>query len=1316
MNAPSCSMLELNDFGFKNNTCSGRCGVILSSRNQLRDVRVQQVTAASARTVDAVVFYAPPESVCSIEHMDADENGCPILHVDGGTLNVSGSTFAENDIDGPNGSDDVASCIRLMNATGVFEDSQFRKNRAQRGCAIAASRSNLTISDCAFEENKAKHAGVIHLTASNASIQSCDFSANQARRSAGIMMAVESQIVIVDSSFEANAAGYDGGCFHLQSASTIELIRSTLSGNEAQNGGVAFLGRQSIGRVLSSSFVNNSATSRGGSFRVEDSRLTVHECRFENGTAEHGAGICMNSSRLLVRDTSVSDMHTVKNGGFVDMTSSWTFVQNVALTGNHADNAGGGIAAWNSSRVEAKNLTSFRDKAKVGGVIYMNFGSSGFLIQCRFERNNAVRHGGAIHVVRSTLEVDHSYFLKSRAVWGGMLFAQDSEMNITDSSFDEGSGSYGGCMRLMGRSQGEVRDTIFTACRGRRVGGAVQLNRGSSSNFVNATFIKNSAIYSGGTFHIEQAVANLIRCHFADGGADDQQRYDYGFGGFVFSCCGSRVAVKNSTMEEGIATEDGGCLFARDSILSVDGLTMMRCNASENGGGLMVTDSTEADLKNIDIRSSRAEHGAGIYVEDSTVTGQGWIVIDNDAIRSGGLYMTRSSITLENAHMKNNWARFGGAVLMSENSAGSFLNVTLKRNRAIVSGGSLYVEASRLVIEECRFTSGSAEFGGCFYARDSYLPVQRSILQYCNALQNGGAMNLGSSVVQLETVDVFRNQANAFGGGLYAVNSTINGRRCNLKDNHADEYGGGLYTNSSVTYARESILESNVALNGGGGYLLNSSLVVHDSILQNNSATDGGAMYFPSNTRGDFLNTTFTNNAAARSGGSLYTEQSNASFDECLFQNGAADSGGLLLLWSASNVDISHSTLKDSNATWGGCLNCRGGNLTLHNATVHGCRASASGGAVYSRNTALRLSTSLFEENSATLGGAMDQRMNTTSVLSNVTFANNWARRKGGSLYSDESVLILRHCSLRNSSSEDGGLVFSWEDVLVNITDSDLVRGSAQEGGCVSATKTNLTFWRTSIVNCSASKDGGGLYIKEESNLQLINSTIEGNRAVGSGGGFSCMSDGVVHLEESIVKNNTARSGGAMDVGSNITGSLIHVTFVDNSAATGGDCHLQSSGLRIARSHFSGGDAEKGGGFFVSESTLNISDSEFSTMRASLQGGFIFSEERSSVMIENSSMVSGTSAVAGAVVLISSDFRARHLRISQCEAEGDGGAIWGVNSSRFLCIDCVLRDNSARRGGSVYFEYSDAQTVTVQLIGTAVQNNSATFGGILDQR
>ena len=102
-------------------------------------------------------------------------------------------------------------------------------------------------------------------------------------------------------------------------------------------------------------------------------------------------------------------------------------------------------------------------------------------------------------------------------------------------------------------------------------------------------------------------------------------------------------------------------------------------------------------------------------------------------------------------------------------------------------------------------------------------------------------------------------------------------------------------------------------------------------------------------------------------------------------------------------------------------------------------------------------------------------------------------------------------------------------------------------------------------------------------------------------------------------------------------------------------------------------------------------------------------------MIENSSTAFGAPTEAGAVALMSSDYGARHLEISPCEAEGDGSAIRGVNSSRFLCIDCVPRDNGAQRGGFVSFEYIDAQSVAAQLIGSTVQNDSATFRGISDQ-
>ena len=1232
MSTPSCSVLELNDFMFKNNTCSGRCGVILSSRDRLRNVRVRHVRVDSARAANSTVFYAGPQSTCWIKRMRATENGCSILHVDGGTLNVSGSTFARNEIDGPSGSGD-ASCIHLMNATVLFENSQFLKNRAEIGCAVAAWKSNLTIRNCAFEENKAKQAAVIHLTASTASIQSSDLSANEARRSAGVLMALESQISIADSSFEANAAGHDGGCFYLQSESTIEMVRSSLSGNGARNGGVAFLDQRSVGNVLDSSLVNNSASSRGGSFVIEDSRFSVQRCRFQRSTAKYGACICANLSNVSVMESTASRNNATDRGGYFYGRASEVLMSDCSYIDNVAGATGGVVDCRSNCTFSDARSKYTRNAANFGGAICLNQNSTGIITNCRFEKNNASTSGGGVY------------------------------LNIS-------------------------------------------------------------------------VVLSVLKCRFTNGYADR--------GGGGIYALSSRLRVKHTFATHLEADFTGGFINAERSKVRLWRNNVNNNNAWQGGGVAGLNGSSIVDTHSV-YSQGEATFGAALHLE------------------------TNSSGTFTNCRFTDNAASGSGGAIYAKEESSINLRRCLFSNGSANYGGLVYARASsRMNVTSTEFGYGSAYDGGCLCAENSFLSVQHSIFQDCNALKDGGAVNLDSSVLRLKTVDIFRSKA-AFGGGVFAENAEISGRRCGLKDNHADQSGGSFYTQSSTIRVRESILDSNAAFYGGGGYWSNSSVIVQDSFLQNNLATYGGAMNFPENTTGFFLSTTFTNNSAVRTGGSLYIEQSKASFQECILQSGVARYGGLLLLWNASYVNIGQSTLKDSNATWGGCVRSAGGNLTIHNATMQGCRASAYGGAVsmvdsstaiianssfvsnrasygaflhmhvattvigdrlimrkneasewggaiYGINNTLHLSNSLFEGNSARAGGAMSLLLNAMSVFSNVTFANNWAIKIGGSLYSEESVLILSHCLFRDSSAQYGGLLFSWRDVLVNITKSDLVRGSAHEGGCVSATMANLAFWRTSILNCSASGNGGGLLIEEGSSLQLIDSSIEGNRAVGNGGGLSCTSDSVVHLEDSNVIKNIAQSSQGLGAGFKHIGSLINVNFVNNSAAAGGHCHLQHSSLGIAGSRFSRGDAKKGGGFFVSSSSLNIADSELSAMKASVQGGVIFSEERSSVVIENSFMISGSSAVAGAVALMRSDFRARHVRISQCEAKGDGGAIWGVNSSRFLCIDCVLRDNSARRGGSIYFEYADAQSIAVQLVGSTVQNNSATFGGIFHRR
>ena len=202
-------------------------------------------------------------------------------------------------------------------------------------------------------------------------------------------------------------------------------------------------------------------------------------------------------------------------------------------------------------------------------------------------------------------------------------------------------------------------------------------------------------------------------------------------------------------------------------------------------------------------------------------------------------------------------------------------------------------------------------------------------------------------------------------------------------------------------------------------------------------------------------------------------------------------------------------------------------------------------------------------------------------------------------------------------------------------------------------------------------------------------------------------------LKDSHFAENSARSGGALVMRRKTTGALIGVQTFENSATVrGGDCLCETSSLRVTSSRFHGGTAKEGGSFFVLHSRLNITDSAFHSGNASRQGGFISGTENSLLIIERCSMNDSRSDRGGAIALLGTDLRSRNVEISHGKADEDGGAVMLTNASRLLCEDCRLTNNCARRGGAVFVEYRDAQSLSVQLDGSTVQNNSAAYGGI----
>ena len=92
VHSPSCSSLELIDFEFEDNVCDGHCGVIMSDRNQLFDVRVRRISPSYSSDSRIAVFDAPPGSQTYVEGIVVEE-ACPLLHVRNASLSISHTGF-----------------------------------------------------------------------------------------------------------------------------------------------------------------------------------------------------------------------------------------------------------------------------------------------------------------------------------------------------------------------------------------------------------------------------------------------------------------------------------------------------------------------------------------------------------------------------------------------------------------------------------------------------------------------------------------------------------------------------------------------------------------------------------------------------------------------------------------------------------------------------------------------------------------------------------------------------------------------------------------------------------------------------------------------------------------------------------------------------------------------------------------------------------------------------------------------------------------------------------------------------------------------
>ncbi len=296
------------------------------------------VMSLFATSLAAADVIRVPEDVLSVQHaIDSAKAGDVVdigpgrwreaIDLKGKSILLRGRAGAEKTIiDATSRSDSVVRCLTAEGPGTVLEGLTFTGGTGHRGLrgrdtelggGLIAVGASPTIRNCVLTGNTVTHngGGAYCGPGANVRFENCRITGNAAEKGGGVL-SVASRPVMVDCTFESNAASYCGGGLFAAKGSAPVLRGCTFVTNTAayQGGGACSL--DSSGEILASTFERNRAGSHGGAvyfgFRTS---MTASSCDFKTatdtvdgldvvaradarrGACDLGGGICVESEQ-----------------------------------------------------------------------------------------------------------------------------------------------------------------------------------------------------------------------------------------------------------------------------------------------------------------------------------------------------------------------------------------------------------------------------------------------------------------------------------------------------------------------------------------------------------------------------------------------------------------------------------------------------------------------------------------------------------------------------------------------------------------------------------------------------------------------------------------------------------------------------------------------------------------------------------------------------------------------------------------------------------------------------------------------------------
>lgn len=221
----------------------------------------------------------------------------------------------------------------------------------------------------------------------------------------GGMICFSSSPVVSSCVFESNLASTGGAVACFESSSPLFAGCSFRANESSYHGGGVMCRYSSSPTFVDCGFEENvSDDDGGGFFGTDDSAPRFTACSFTNNTAIQGGGLYVDDSETMLE--------------LIDCT----------LTGNEAIHGGGAYVVAVSSRFTRCSFEGNRAIFEAGGILCGPPDAD--FDECLFTGNQA-QHGGGLYAVETNVSVSHSTFYADSAAAGGEVYLTVPGTSVT---------------------------------------------------------------------------------------------------------------------------------------------------------------------------------------------------------------------------------------------------------------------------------------------------------------------------------------------------------------------------------------------------------------------------------------------------------------------------------------------------------------------------------------------------------------------------------------------------------------------------------------------------------------------------------------------------------------------------------------------------------------------------------------------------------------------------------------------------------------------------------------------------------------------